>query len=82
MDDVVIPVFLFQTQTFDFVLKILSELPTTVGHWMPVLSSNNLGRHLILLPLTKRAVLQYCTKMVVNAFKVSEMPNEVQANHF
>ena len=51
-------------------MKTLAELPVTNGNWVKNLSNPTTGRHLILLPLTKRAVIQYCTKIIVNALKV------------
>lgn len=65
-----------QIQTFDLLMKILVDMPTVTGQW--VNNRNAMGapstmsrRQLILLPVTKRAVLQYCTRIVVNALKVS-----------
>lgn len=60
----------FKQQAFDFLLKILPDLPPIVGHWMQDISTCEPGRHVVFLPLTKRAILQYCVKILVNALKV------------
>ncbi|XP_037955490.1 integrator complex subunit 10 [Teleopsis dalmanni] len=51
-------------QGFECVLAILSELPTTTGQDMEDLSLN-IKRHLIFIPLTKNALIQYCVKAII-----------------
>lgn len=50
-------------------MNILPEMPSVTGKFVPNLSSDIPGRHLVLLPLTKLAVLQFCTKMLVNVMR-------------
>lgn len=52
-------------------LQILNDLPVTTGTFVNPLSNGVSGRHLILLPLTKGAIIQYCTKVLVNLMKVT-----------
>lgn len=55
-------------------MKILIDMPTVTGQWVKNLHaapSAMASRQLILLPMTKRAVLQYCTRIIVNALKVT-----------
>lgn len=63
--------FVFQIQSFDFLMKILGEMPSYSGQWVKNLSVNCPGRHLVVLPLSRRAIIQYCTKILVTALKVS-----------
>lgn len=64
------PPFYFQIQTFDFLMKILPDLPAVNGVTLREVSTGVKGRHCLFLPLTKRAILQYCTKIIINALKV------------
>lgn len=50
-------------------MKILLEIPLTSGNWTTNMSRTTSSRHLLLLPLTKRAIIQYCTKVIVTALK-------------
>lgn len=58
-------------------MKLLSDLPastTTIpaGDWIRPLTSStppNGARQLLLLPVTKRAIIQYCCKLLINALK-------------
>lgn len=52
-------------------MKILGEMPAYSGQWVKNLSVNCPGRHLLVLPMSRRAIIQYCTKILVNALKVS-----------
>lgn len=52
-------------------MKVITDLPKIEGSWIEDLTNIGNGRHLILLPLTKRAIIQYCTKFIVNNLKVS-----------
>lgn len=61
----------FKIQAFDFLMKILSELPSATGNWLQDISGTN-GRHVVFLPMTKRAILQYCVKILINALKVGK----------
>lgn len=61
----------FQIQSFDFLMKILGEMPSYSGQWVKNLSVNCPGRHLLVLPMSRRAIIQYCTKVLVTALKVS-----------
>lgn len=54
-------------------MKILGEMPTYSGHWVKNLSVNCSGRHLLVLPMSRKAIIQYCTKILVNALKVSSV---------
>lgn len=64
-----------QIQTIEFLIKIVSDLPTTDGNWIDNFTGTTKGRHVIFLPLTKRAVLQYCVKILINALKVGSIVN-------
>lgn len=63
--------YVLQIQSFDFLMKILGEMPTYSGQFLKNLSVNCPGRHLLVLPMSRRAIIQYCTKILVNALKVS-----------
>ncbi|KAJ6634031.1 Integrator complex subunit 10, partial [Pseudolycoriella hygida] len=60
-------------QSFDFLMKILGDMPTHSGQWVKNLSMNCPGRHLLVLPLSRRAIIQYCTKILVTALKQKVM---------
>lgn len=52
-------------QSFEHISSILQELPTTQGNYLPTNTLVFNKRQLLLLPLTRRAVLQYCVKAIV-----------------
>ncbi len=55
-------------------MKVLGEMPTYSGQWVKNLSINAIncpGRHLLVLPMSRRAIIQYCTKILVTVLKVS-----------
>lgn len=58
-----------QIQAFDLIMKILGDLPAVTGNWMKNSGSN--GRNMVFLPMTKRAILQYCAKILINGLKVT-----------
>ncbi|XP_073836788.1 integrator complex subunit 10 isoform X2 [Musca autumnalis] len=49
---------------FECILKILKELPTTSGQFLEHLTLK-VPRHMIFIPLTQKALLQYCCKAIV-----------------
>lgn len=49
------------------------ELPSTAGQLLNNMALPSKQRHMILLPLTQRAVIQYCTKAIINTLKVSKL---------
>lgn len=53
-------------------MKILTELPKFTGKFAKNIISNVSGRNMVFLPITKRAILQYCTKFLVKTLKVSK----------
>lgn len=55
---------------FECILKILMELPTVNGTLYENMNMQIKTRHLMLLPLTKKAVVQYCTKAILNCLVV------------
>lgn len=57
------------SQTFEIILSCLSDLTKQTGCFVDNLIVQTKGRHLTLLPLTKRAILQYCTKMIISLLK-------------
>uniref|UniRef100_A0A1L8DDG4 Integrator complex subunit 10 n=2 Tax=Nyssomyia neivai TaxID=330878 RepID=A0A1L8DDG4_9DIPT len=55
---------------FTQICSILSDLPATGGtEYLRNLCGSTPGRHLVLLPLTRKAVTQYCTKALVTVLK-------------
>ncbi|XP_055693785.1 integrator complex subunit 10 [Lutzomyia longipalpis] len=55
---------------FNHICTILSELPTISGtEYLRNLCGSGPGRHLVLLPLTRKAITQYCTKALVTVLK-------------
>ncbi|XP_053952637.1 integrator complex subunit 10 [Anastrepha obliqua] len=52
-------------QGFECIVKIIGELPTTQGHILEHLTLK-VPRHMIFIPLTQKALVQYCTKAIVN----------------
>lgn len=56
-------------QGFEHIISILQELPTVPGVYLPNNVFTNNKRQLLLLPLTKKAVLQYCVKAVIACLK-------------
>lgn len=55
---------------FNQIVNILTELPTNSGtEYLKNLCSISPGRHLVLLPLTRKTVTQYCTKVLVTVLK-------------
>ncbi|XP_037049863.1 integrator complex subunit 10 isoform X2 [Bradysia coprophila] len=63
----------FNIQAFDFLMKILGDMPKYSGQWVKNLSVNCPGRHLVVLPMSRRAIIQYCTKILVTAMKQKVM---------
>lgn len=64
-------------QSFEYVINILPDLPAVVGTYTNILTSSNSARHLILLPMTRKSILQYCVKILINNLyqKVISDPN-------
>lgn len=60
----------FQVPAFELLMKVLAELPSITGKFVKNITSNVAGRNMVFLPLTKRAILQYCTKFLVKTLKV------------
>lgn len=56
-------------QGFEHIISILQELPTTPGVFLPNNVFTYTKRQLLLLPLTKKAVLQYCVKAIIACLK-------------
>ncbi|XP_017484051.1 PREDICTED: uncharacterized protein LOC108372795 [Rhagoletis zephyria] len=52
-------------QGFECIVKIIAELPPTPGHILEHLTLK-VPRHMIFIPLTQKALVQYCTKAIVN----------------
>uniref|UniRef100_A0A1I8M5R8 Integrator complex subunit 10 n=1 Tax=Musca domestica TaxID=7370 RepID=A0A1I8M5R8_MUSDO len=50
---------------FECILKILAELPSTSGQFLEHLTLK-VPRHMIFIPLTQKALLQYCCKAIVS----------------
>ncbi|XP_075161404.1 integrator complex subunit 10 [Haematobia irritans] len=65
---------------FECVLKIMADLPVTQGSSLEHLTLN-VTRHMIFIPLTQKALVQYCCKAIVNSLcrKIYEpkCPDEV-----
>lgn len=55
-------------QACEYIVNILSELPHVSGSFMKNLTMSS-GRHLVLLPMTKKAIVQYCVQIIVNELK-------------
>lgn len=55
---------------FKSIIKIVSDLPATPG---AVLDNCvlQMPRHMIFLPLTQKALIQYCGAALISAFKVN-----------
>lgn len=56
-------------QAFEHIISILQDLPNLTGNYLPSNILTHSKRQLILLPLTKKAVLQYCVKAIVTSLK-------------
>lgn len=54
-------------------MKIIGDLPNISGKYVKNITSNVVGRNMVFLPLTKRAVLQYCLKILVKILKVCKL---------
>uniref|UniRef100_A0A034VTD5 Integrator complex subunit 10 n=1 Tax=Bactrocera dorsalis TaxID=27457 RepID=A0A034VTD5_BACDO len=52
-------------QGFECIVKIIDELPATPGHILEHLTLK-VPRHMIFIPLTQKALIQYCTKAIIN----------------
>ncbi|XP_018789631.1 PREDICTED: uncharacterized protein LOC108969397 isoform X2 [Bactrocera latifrons] len=52
-------------QGFECIVKIIDELPATQGHILEHLTLK-VPRHMIFIPLTQKALIQYCTKAIIN----------------
>lgn len=55
---------------FECILKILMDLPTILGSLYENMNMQIKTRHLMLLPITKKAVIQYCAKAILNCLVV------------
>lgn len=53
-------------ETFDYIRLIISELPTVNGSFLKNLTHD---RSLLFLPLTRYAIVQYCTRVIINFLK-------------
>lgn len=56
-------------QTIELINACFAELPLASGASIQNLTTFTNSRHLVLLPLTKNGILQYCVKIIVNALK-------------
>lgn len=56
-------------QTMELIIASFASLPVTVGSYIQNLTATTNSRHLVLLPLTRRGILQYCVKIIVTALK-------------
>lgn len=56
-------------QTIELIIACFAELPTSLGASIQNLTALTNSRHLVLLPMTKKGILQYCVKIIVNALK-------------
>ncbi|XP_011180633.1 integrator complex subunit 10 [Zeugodacus cucurbitae] len=52
-------------QGFECIVKIIDELPATQGNILEHLTLK-VPRHMIFIPLTQKALIQYCTKAIIN----------------
>lgn len=53
-------------ETFDYIRAIITDLPTVNGSFLKNLTTD---RSLIFLPLTRNAVVQFCTKVIISCLK-------------
>lgn len=53
-------------EVFEYIRLIMSDLPTVNGSFLKNLS---LDRNLLFLPLTRIAIVQYCTRIIVSSLK-------------
>lgn len=56
-------------QSFDYIIAILGLLPNTSGNYVKNMTTTIPGRNLVLLPMTKRAIVQYCVQIIINGLK-------------
>lgn len=54
-------------------MKVIGELPSITGKFVKNITSNVVGRNMVFIPLTKRAILQYCMKILVKSLKVLQL---------
>lgn len=60
----------FKFEGFECILKIMSDLPPAPGQVLEHLTLK-VPRHMIFIPLTQKALVQYCTKAIVASLSVS-----------
>ncbi|KAL7029221.1 hypothetical protein ACKWTF_006162 [Chironomus riparius] len=53
-------------ETFDYIRSIITDLPTVNGTYLKNMTPD---RSLLFLPLTRYAILQYCTRVIINHLK-------------
>lgn len=53
-------------ETFDYIRSIITDLPSCNGSFLKNLTPD---RSLLFLPLTKHAIVQYCTRVIVTCLK-------------
>lgn len=53
-------------ETFDYIRAIIADLPTVNGNFLKNLTPD---RNLIFLPLTRNAIVQFCTKVIILCLK-------------
>jgi integrator complex subunit 10 len=53
-------------EIFDYVRVIMNDLPPINGNFLKNLTSD---RSLLFLPLTRHAIVQYCTRVIINCLK-------------
>lgn len=58
-------------ELFDIMVALLNDLPAQTGTLLPTFSTRESARHLLLIPLTRQAIVQYCVKILVKALKVN-----------
>lgn len=62
-------------------MKVLADLPNTAGKFLRNITSNVPGRNMVFLSMTKRAILQYCTKFLVKTLRVSAHRFSINSNN-
>lgn len=55
---------------FEAILKILIDLPPTQGQLLDHLTLQ-MPRHMLFIPLTQKALVQYCTGALISFLRVS-----------
>jgi hypothetical protein len=56
-------------QSFDYINVILGLLPNITGNFVKNMTATIPGRNLVLLPLSRKPIVQYCVQIVINGLK-------------